>query len=118
MKICNNCKKEYSESMNFCELCGEELAYVGAPEDAESPENPKEEQLDEKQVMITKEDGELDSFLDEMSSTENREVLKELISRTGAEWLGKNKEFMKDVVAKFAEFKAKKDNPSDFYGNI
>ncbi len=104
--------------MNFCEVCGEELADVGAPEDAEPTENLKEEQLDEKQVTITKEESELDSFLDEISSVENREVLKDLISGTGAEWFGKNKEFMREVMVKFAEFKAKKNNTPDFYNNI
>ncbi len=118
MKICNNCEKEYSEDMNFCEVCGEELADISNTEDAEPTESPKEEQLGEKQVTITKEDGELDSFLDEVCSMENREVLKDLISGTGAEWFGKNKEFVRDVMVKFAEFKAKKNNTSDFYDNI
>jgi len=111
MKVCNNCEKEYSESMNLCEVCGEELADVNATEDAESPENPKEEQLGENQVTITKEEeNELNNFLDEMCSIENREVLKELISGTGVEWFGKNKEFMKEVMDKFAEFKSRKNN--------
>lgn len=111
MKICNNCEKEYSEDMNFCEVCGEELADISTSEAVEPTETPKEEQLDEKQVMITKEDGELDSFLDEIGSIENREILKELILRTGTEWLGKDKEFVKGVMDKFAEFKTKKNNP-------
>jgi predicted amidophosphoribosyltransferase len=118
MKVCNNCEKECSDDMNFCEVCGEELAYISTVEDAEPTVEPKEEQLDEKQVMITKEDGELDSFLDEMCSMENREVLKDLISGTGAEWFGKDKEFMREVMVKFAEFKAKKNDTTDFYNNI
>ncbi len=118
MKICNNCEKEYSEDMNYCEVCGEELAYISTAEAAEPTENLKEEQLGEKQVTITNEDGELDSFLDEICSMENREVLKDLISGTGAEWFGKNKEFMREVMVKFAEFKTKKNNTTNFYNNI
>lgn len=119
MRICNRCNRECSDDMNFCEVCGEELADISTTEYAEPTETPKEEQLEEKQVKVTnEEESELDSFLDEICSSENREVLKDLISGTGAEWFGKNKEFMREVMVKFAEFKAKKNDTTDFYNNI
>ena len=106
MRICNKCNRECSDDMNFCEECGEKLEII-TTEDAVPVENP----------TVTQ-DAELDSFLDEMCSMENREVLKGLISGTGAEWFGKDKEFMREVMVKFAEFKAKKNDTTDFYNNI
>lgn len=85
MKLCDNCNKEYTEDMNYCEVCGKELS-----------ESISEDRLD--------------LFVDEMYSPENREILKQLIALTGAEWLGKDKEFMKEVMMKFADFKARKHN--------
>lgn len=91
--------------MNYCEECGEKLEVIAA-EDAE----PTKEECAEEKPAVTQEENELESFINEMCSMENREVLKELISGTGAEWFGKNKDFMKEVVDKFADFKAKKNN--------
>jgi len=83
MKVCNNCKTEYPEDMNYCELCGEKLEVI-ATEDPWSAESPKEEHIEEKQT-ISNEGDELDRFVDEMCSIENREILKELIAGAGAE---------------------------------
>lgn len=111
MKVCNNCEKEYSDDMNYCELCGEKLEDK-IPEEVISLENLKEEKeiVKEKLDVITNGDKELEGFVDEMYSIENREVLKHLLALTGAEWLSKDKDFMKDVMVKFADFKAKKNN--------